>query len=769
MAFGSLSDGVPRRARLIAVFVGLPLLLGGILATIKDNNQRARQERFQSLHVEATETVDRLGDYFHRSRDVLLLAAQNPAFRDYFSLAGDRETRIRNAGKVIDDLNETVQYIHSLYADSVQEVCYIDLGGAEIARQVNEGQATFDQLSLDERSNSFFGPTVNLQPGQVLQAAHYRSPDTHTWVISNSTPVTDRQGDVAGIFHFEVSIESFRRSIAVRDDGTVTRVWDGRTGAVLMDSRYVQEGNAAVGRPEDLTFAKFVGSAERSRSFSNEGQQVSFVRVKHDDANQNDWVVAVSAPATSASLLSGVSVTSVLTLIASALLLCTAFLSARAYRRRLEVAAVTDPLTGLPNRVLFHDRAQQALALNARAGARMGLLLLDLDRFKEINDSLGHHAGDELLRAIGPRLQSVLRRSDTLARLGGDEFGIVLPTITSPTAANLIAERILYVLREPFIIQGLEVAIEASIGVVVGPHDGEDVDVLLQHADISMYAAKQGRLGSVAYDASLDVYKPENLSQFAELRRAIDNGDLVLHYQPKIELDDGRITGVEALVRWLKQDGTLVPPLEFIPLAERTALITPLTMHVLHTALAQCRKWLDDGREISVAVNISTRSLLDRAFPAVIAAVLTTHAVPPHLLELELTESTLITDPTCAREVLDALHNLGVRLSIDDFGTGYSSLAYLKDLPIDTLKIDRSFVASLRSEDGDAIIVRSMIDLGKRLGLRIIAEGVEDAETAALLAETGCDAGQGYYWNRPVSAADLEAALAASVSGVLGS
>lgn len=256
-----------------------------------------------------------------------------------------------------------------------------------------------------------------------------------------------------------------------------------------------------------------------------------------------------------------------------------------------------------------------------------------------------------------------------------------------------------------------------------------------------MYAAKQGRLGAIAFDESLDVYKPEQLSMFGRLRRAIDEGDLLLHYQPKVELGSGRIHGVEALVRWQLPDSSIPPT------------------WVLNEALAQCRRWLDGGKRISVAVNICSRSLLDRTFPAYIADLLVAHRVPPELLEFEVTESTIMADPACARDVLDDLHQRGVRLSIDDFGTGYSSLAYLKTVPIDTLKIDRSFVTHLSSDDSDAVIVQSVIDLGKNLGLQVIAEGVEDAQTVDILAASGCHTGQGYYWRRPVTAAEITASL----------
>ena len=531
---------------------------------------------------------------------------------------------------------------------------------------------------------------------------------------------------------------------------------------MLIDSRDPQVSAASVGHPDDSTFTTLVPRLQARGTFRVGSDQVAFEHVVAGSGNANHWVVAVSAPVSATGVLDGLSATTLLTFLAAALLIAVSMVTTRVYRKRLEAAALTDDLTGLANRTLFQERARHALALNARTGLHAAVLLLDLDRFKEVNDTLGHHAGDVLLRAIGPRLQGVLRQSDTLARLGGDEFAILLPAITTPAAAAIIADRVLAALQAPFVLQGLEVAIEASVGFVVSPADGDDVEILLQRADVSMYAAKQGRLGAVAFDPSLDVYKPEQLALFGRLRRAIEEGEFILRYQPKVDLGDRRIRGVEALVRWQQADGTIVPPDDFIPLAERTTLIRPLTTWVLNEALTQCRRWIDDGHEISVAVNICSRSLLDRTFPSYIADLLAMHQVPARLLELEVTEGTIMADPVCAREVLDELHQSGVRLSIDDFGTGYSSLAYLKTLPIDTLKIDRSFVMHLRDDNNDAVIVQSVIDLGRNLGLQVIAEGVEDEQTVDLLTTGGCHTGQGYYWYKPVTANELTAALQTS-------
>jgi diguanylate cyclase (GGDEF)-like protein len=753
---GSNSLKLARRARLVAVLVGGPLILGGLLQTVRDNNARRRTDLNAALSANATYEAARLNESFTRARDLLVVTGQNPALREYFSLPGDRRQRIDAGGPVMTNIDDAIGYLHALYPNAIEEICFIDSSGAEVARRVGSIEASSQDLSLDEQSNAFFQPTMSLTPGEVYQAAPYVSPDSSKWAVSNSTKVAGSDGTSAGILHIEVSLESFRRTLSRSKRKTFTRVFDARTGAVIIDSRYAQANAGALGRPDDATFTTIVPDLRANGVFTSGTQQIAYSRLNTAEHNDNDWVVAVTAPAAATNWQDGLSKTTLLSFFAASVLIASSVMTARSYRKRLEAAALTDSLTGLANRVLFEDRAAQALTLAVRAGEHVGILLLDLDRFKEINDTLGHHAGDELLQAIGPRIEAVLRRSDTLARLGGDEFAILLPAIGSAAAAAKIADRVIESLAQPFLIQGIDIAIDVSIGVVVSPDNGDTVELLLQRADLSMYAAKQGRLGAMAFHDGLDVYQPEHLSLFGELRHAIDARQLVVHYQPKVDLTDGRVVGVEALVRWVRADGTTVPPMDFIPLAERTSLIVPLTGLVLDEALAQCKRWLDDGHDMRVAVNITTRNLLDRAFPDLIDRALRRWDVPAHLLELEITESTIMADPVCAKVVLDQLHELGVTCSIDDFGTGYSSLTHLRELPIDTMKIDRSFIARLQ-DDADSVIVRSLIDLGRSLGLRIIAEGVEDEATATLLTELGCSEGQGYFWSRPVPADDVVA------------
>ena len=437
--------------------------------------------------------------------------------------------------------------------------------------------------------------------------------------------------------------------------------------------------------------------------------------------------------------------------------------ASKALRHQAEVnehQALHDSLTDLPNRTLFHDRVRHALASARRDHVPAAVMIMDLDRFKEVNDTLGHASGDELLKQVGVRLSESLRESDTVARLGGDEFGVLLPKVVDAEAAVAVARNLRTTLEDPFTIHGLALQMEASIGIALYPDHGGDVQSLLQRADVAMYVAKEHPAGCEVYTRERDDYSPDRLTLLTGLRRAIDRGELLLHYQPKADLRTGEILGVEALVRWQHPERGMIPPDEFIPAAQKTGVIGPLTMFVLDEALRQCRTWLLQGLELCVAVNLSTRNLLDLHLPEAVAELLARWEVPAGLLELEITESTILADPVRAMQILSRLDEMGVRLSIDDFGTGYSSLAYLKRLPVDELKIDKSFILGMDESENDEVIVRSTIDLGRNLGLRVVAEGVESPQAWSRLAQLGCNVAQGYFLSRPVPADQLTQWLA---------
>ncbi len=427
--------------------------------------------------------------------------------------------------------------------------------------------------------------------------------------------------------------------------------------------------------------------------------------------------------------------------------------------------ALHDTLTGLPNRALLQSRLRQAIAAAQSGTEILALLLLDLDRFKEINDTFGHHAGDLLLQQVGARLLRTLRSSDTVARLGGDEFAIVLTAGDKQSVAET-ARRVLAAFEAPFVVEGQPFEVGTSIGIAYYPDHGDDVQTLLRRADVAMYVAKRAHSGYVVYTCEQDQHSPDRLALVADLRHAIARGELLLHYQPKAAIASGHISGVEALARWSHPQRGLVPPDQFIPLAEQTGLIGALTLWVLDAALRQCRDWRRQGLDLGVAVNLSTHSLLDARLPHTIADLLNTYQIPPGKLRLEITESSIMADPARAQEVLTRLSALGVCIAIDDFGTGYSSLAYLKRLPVNELKIDKSFVSHMREDRTDAAIVSSTIGLAHSLGLHVVAEGVEDSETWDLLATLGCDTAQGYYLSRPLPPDELARRVAGAPQAV---
>jgi len=420
---------------------------------------------------------------------------------------------------------------------------------------------------------------------------------------------------------------------------------------------------------------------------------------------------------------------------------------------RLHHLATTDSLTGLHNRALFLDRLDQAIASARRNSSRphVVLMLMDLNHFKEINDTLGHPAGDTILRMVALRLNAVLRDTDTLARLGGDEFAILVPDVKDGRKiAEKVAQNILACFTKPFPHAGQELYLGASMGITVFPEHGEEVDTLMSRADVAMYGAKHRDIEYVFYDAASDPHTPERLQLSGELRRAVENQEFVLHYQPQIDLNTRCVVGVEALIRWQHPQRGLVEPDDFIPLAERLGLINPITDWVITEALKQCRQWRLEGHALRVAVNMAGRSFQQLDLIDKLQMLICSIGVLPECLEVEITENVLMADIERGAQVLRQLNEAGITITIDDYGTGYSSLAYLKILPLHTLKIDKSFVREMVRDENDAVIVRSTVDLAHNLGYRVVAEGVEDKDTCDLLDILGCDSIQGYYSGRPM-------------------
>ena len=418
----------------------------------------------------------------------------------------------------------------------------------------------------------------------------------------------------------------------------------------------------------------------------------------------------------------------------------------------LQRQAMYDNLTNLPNRVLFADRLQQAIRVRRREKKPFALVTMDLDRFKEINDSLGHHAGDQVLLHAGNCVRTCLRESDTVARMGGDEFAILLATACDLEGAVAAAKKILRALEEPTDIAGQKIEIGASLGIVLYPEHGEEPEALLRAADAAMYTAKQAHGGYKIYSKDLGQGVDDRQTLQGELRHAIAHNELVLYFQPQIDFKSNRINGVEALVRWQHPKHGLLGPDKFIPLAEQTGMIKPLTYYVLRSALRHCEGWQRTGLDLSMSVNISAINIQDLEFPDQVAEILKEFKVPPARLELEITETAVMSEPVRAVECIKKLSALGVLIAIDDFGTGYSSMSYLKELLVAKIKIDKSFVTDMAVNRNDAVIVRSTVELGHNLGLKVVAEGVETQAVWDKLSALGCDDAQGYYMSRPLSA-----------------
>jgi diguanylate cyclase (GGDEF)-like protein/PAS domain S-box-containing protein len=426
----------------------------------------------------------------------------------------------------------------------------------------------------------------------------------------------------------------------------------------------------------------------------------------------------------------------------------------KAHQNELEHQATHDPLTDLPNRLLLLERIGRALEAAAQSDRRVGILLLDLDRFKEINDALGHAVGDMLLVEVARRLEQPLPAGATLARLGGDEFAVLLPEVTEEEAQT-VGWDLFDILKTPFNIEGFSLEVETSLGISLYPEHGVDGETLVQRADVAMYVAKNGKSGLVVYQPEKDFDHIRQLTIKGELRKAIDKGLLHLAYQPKVHHATDRVVGAEALLRWHHPEHGPIPPDELAGVAEHSGLIRPLTEWVIKTSLLQAAKWMREGYPLAVSVNVSARNLLEEDLPQRLRAVLSRHDLSPHHLTLEITESVIMDDPERAINTIFRLREMGLGISVDDFGTGYSSLAYLTKLPVNELKIDKSFVMSLENDPGSETIVKSTIDLAHRLGMTVVGEGVESAAIWEVLKRLGCDIGQGYHFSPPVPPDEL--------------
>ena len=748
---------VSRRSlvRILPVIGCVGLLVLGTLSALGNASAHAQDQLDQQITATARQEALSLAAYFERARSINLVLARNDAFRNlYADGASNPAEAIGSGSGAWTAASRALAHLNKLYRGSIGEACLIDRSGREISRTVRGQIAKRGDLSPDESANPFFAPTFDLDFGEVYHAEPYVSPDTGEWVISNSTLMPSVDGAKRAIVHFEVTIESFRAEAAKRAGDQPIIVVDRSTGLVVIDSRSPQEAGEPLGSPENETFRALADARFADGIASVGGHRVAYARVSGSAHNVNDWIVVVPSLPVVASPIEGLNAGIILMISGSFMLMLLAVAGARGRRRDLRLAATTDPLTGLPNRVLFADRVDQGLLRCRRDGSTAAVLLIDLDGFKEVNDTLGHAHGDQLLQAVGQRLVQSLRESDTIARLGGDEFGVLMHN-ADQVGAIRAAESLASALEEPILSVNIPVRISASVGIAIYPHHGEDFADLVQHADVAMYEAKARKVLYTVYSPTRDPFSRERLGLLADLPRAIEQRQLMLHYQPKVDLAETRTTGVEALVRWCHPELGLIPPAEFVPLAEETGMIDTLTSLVLDLALEQVRAWHDDGLDVGVSVNIPERSLVDIRFPSQISTLLRKWDLPASVLTLELTESAFVSDPERAISNATSLREVGAAISIDDFGSGYSSLAYLRDLPVDELKIDRSFVSKMLADDSDSLIVHYTIALAHGLGLRVVAEGVEQPRELEALRRLGCDVVQGFLFSRPVPGEEL--------------
>jgi diguanylate cyclase (GGDEF)-like protein len=731
--------------RMTGLLAGVVLLVIGGLAARDDNRSKGKAQIDRVLTTRAAEEAAAVEAYFERARAIVLLMSRNPAVVQTLSDADAGRDARSGAG-----VNAALAYLQDLYPESIGETCIIRRSGEELARIVHGGPASPTDLSPDESANPFFAPTFAHGLGVVRQQSPYVSPDTGEWVVSNSTVVATPDLTALGIVHFEVTVESFRESLAATRGGTNGMLVDGRSGRIVVDGRRPQRDDAPLGWARSGLSAAVVRDGASTGQLDSRGTRVAYARVRRAPGNANDWFVVETAPLSTATT-GGLGPGPLVILLAGLTLIGYALMSARTVRR-LRHAAWTDALTGLPNRAYLRENAARTMA-----GHRVAVMLIDLDDFKRVNDTLGHHKGDVLLQVAATRLRTALRTDDLVARLGGDEFAIVAPGLATDELALEMAANLIRVLSQTVDVDGVNVDVGASIGIAVCPDHGDTIELLIQRADVAMYDAKRHKLGAVVYRSDYHGMTEDwKLGLATGLREAIEGRRLVLHYQPQVELATGETCAVEALVRWPHDEFGLLMPDAFLSLADERGLMRSLTALVVDVALEQCRTWLDEGRHLPVAVNLAPRDLtLDTL--RLVTDRLAAWNVPGDMLCLELTEHTLASDRVLATDVLTRLADLGVTLAVDDFGTGYSSLAFLRHFPIHVLKIDRAFVAHMTSSATDAAIVRSTIELAHSLGLSVVAEGVEDAATLETLDEMGCESAQGYFFSRPVPAHEVTA------------
>ncbi|WP_239164899.1 bifunctional diguanylate cyclase/phosphodiesterase [Actinoplanes palleronii] len=736
-------SAIVRHARAAAFLAGLLVLVMSVFTSVLATRDKQVTSQDHALDLALQQQVATVRNYFAQSRAIAEVLADNPVFIDFYQAPGTTAEKVAAGGPLLERVNDALAYLEQLYPGRVGEACFVDRDGSQIARIDNGLPVATKNLRQDETKMSYFAPTLALGPERDYQTKAYQSPDTHNAVISNSIVVS--AAGHTGMVHFEIALDSLRLPAT---SGRVASIIDASTGGVLVDSR---TATTITGNDDD-SFIPLKEGGQLAGITTLGDRRVAYQRLPTATNNANDWYVAVSATAFGLGWSRGLSVNSLALLLGALLTILVSGVSWRSHTRSVRRASTHDPLTGLPNRALFVERTEVAL----RNGRPAAALIINLQGFRNVNDVLGHRHGDLLLIQVAERLSEAAPTGATVARIGADDFAVLLPGIELEPARET-ADKLLAALHHTFLIDDFQLDVEANAGLAAAPEHGTEADALLRHADAALHLAREQASTVQQYDASNDTNAANRLELLGDLRRAIGADDqLSLHYQPKIDLAGGRVTGVEALIRWQHPRLGRVAPDQFIPMAESTSLIRPLTSHVLDIAVHQAKDWSDRGMPIPVAVNLSTRSLLDPHFPAQVFDLLHRVGLPVALLKFEITESMVMTDPEKALAVLRELRSGGISLSIDDFGTGHSSMTYLQRLPVDELKIDKSFVQAMGDSHGDAVLVRTAITLGHNLGLSVVAEGVEDLAAVAALRELGCDVAQGYHFARPMPAEDFD-------------
>jgi len=719
-----------RRAPLVAALLGVVLLVTGLI--VRADGAAASAAQQAGLRRVAAQDSAAFVSYLERARGLDLLLAQHPAL----STAPAVDVELAS---------NALRYLEMLYPAAISEACLIDSAGHELARVVGARVAPPADLSTDETANAFFALTLGRLEGEVFQAPPYVSPDTGEWVISNSTWLRRSDGSRV-IVHFELTLASFQPYLH-RAAGQHGAVVDARTGEVLLSSDHPLPAVSA-GFPVTDWSRRLVaaggGDAGRLRI---DGRAAAAQRIDRAEGGASDWY-AVEWSTGRASLVgaSAGSVGAVLGL----LLLALALAGFRRDQRLLGAAARLDHLTGLGNRQALEEALDEAVDRADPYGQeRIAVLMLDLDGFKQVNDSLGHDRGDEVLKEIARRLHANVFEYDTAARVGGDEFAIVLRRLKAADDVAVVAHRLREALVRPIEIDGVPRYIGASIGAALYPDHGRCGLDLLRGADAAMYLAKRGREGVRVYDSGTTA-GARNLDEAARLLRAVEQEQITLVFQAQHSTATGAVVAYEALARWQPEDGPCVPPDEFVLLAEQTGLIRALTLLTFRRALTQAAAWWAAGQRLPVGVNLSGQVLCDRTLAEEILALLTAHDLPGRALVVEVTETAVISDRSAAVRFLDTLRSAGVGVELDDFGTGYASLAALRSLPLDGIKIDRSIISTCTA--GTAKLLTATVELAHELGLYVVAEGVETGEVLQASRDAGCDRSQGYHLGRPVPA-----------------